>query len=84
MGYLSHLKYALKIEKYIFIAKNQIAKFDKYMIIYNSENTNMHAFLCLYMYHYRKSTNTTANNLFKTDEDVSAIPLFDNEHRAAK
>ncbi len=62
LSYLSHLKYILKIEKNICIAKKQIAKFENviiYMIIYNSENTNMHVYnlsiyVSLYMYVWKK------------------------------
>ncbi len=53
LSYLFHLKYILKIENHICIAKNQIAKFKKFnnMIIYISENTNMHVYY-MSMYHY--------------------------------
>ncbi len=36
LSYLSHLKYILKIEKKLCIAKNQIAKFEKFNNIYDN------------------------------------------------
>ncbi len=35
-GYLSHLKYILKIEKGICIHENQSTKFDKFNVIFDS------------------------------------------------
>ncbi len=51
--YLSHLKYILKIEKNTSaLPKTNLLSLTNliiYMIIYNSENTNMHAY---YLYYY--------------------------------